>query len=72
MRQSEPDPVGMTREDLRAFLRLRPTVTLWPFTGRALGLSRSAAYGCPQIKVLRLGHRCRVSSAWLEQVLFGD
>jgi len=75
MAQAEPDPVGMSREDLRAYLRSTPTVTLWPFSGRALGLSRSLAYRCGadgDIKVLRLGHRCRVSSAWLEDVLFPE
>lgn len=71
MRDPEPDPLGLPREELVAFLRSRHTVSLWPFAGRALGLSRSATYACPQIKVLRLGHRSRVSSAWLERTLFG-
>lgn len=73
LRDPEPDPLVMTREELRTFLGSRATVTLWPFCGRALGLSRSLTYRCAttgDIKVLRLGHRCRVSSAWLEGVLF--
>ena len=58
----EPDPATMTRDELRQYLRSRATVSLWPFTGRALSLSRSATYG----------HLCRVSSSWLENVLFGE
>jgi hypothetical protein len=72
MKDTEPDPTAIGRDELLAYLRSRPTVSLWPFTGRALALSRSATYRCPQIKVLRLGHLCRVSSAWLESVLFGS
>ena len=66
---NEPDPSVLSREGLLAYLHAHPTVSLWPFCGRALGLSRSATYGCPQIKVLRLGHRCRVASSWLEKTL---
>jgi uncharacterized protein YdiU (UPF0061 family) len=62
----------MTRDELRQYLRSRATVSLWPFTGRALSLSRSATYSCREIQVLRLGHLCRVSSSWLENVLFGE
>jgi hypothetical protein len=65
----------MSREELRAFLRSSPTVTLWPFSGRSLNLSRSLTYRCGaqgDIKVLRLGHSLRVPSAWLESTLFGD
>jgi hypothetical protein len=69
--KAEPDPRQLSRGELVDFLRARHTVTLWPFAGRALGLSRSATYGCPEIKCLRLGHLRRVSSAWLESVLFG-
>jgi hypothetical protein len=75
MSKPEPDPVGIPRDDLRAFLKANPTVTLWPFSGRALGLSRSLTYRCAttgHIKVLRLGHLYRVSSVWLEHTLFGD
>lgn len=70
----EPDPVGMPRDDLHAYLGSHPTVSLWPFTGKALGASRSLTYQLAQdgtIQVLRLGHRCRVASAWLEKTLFG-
>jgi hypothetical protein len=75
MRVPEPDPIGLPREELLAYLRSHPTVSLWPFTGRALGASRSLTYQLSRdgtIKVLRLGHRCRVASAWLEAMLSGD
>jgi len=74
-RELEPDPVGMEQDAFRAYLRRERTVTLWPFTGRALGTSRSLTYALARsgdIKVLRLGHRCRVSSVWLESVLFPE
>ncbi len=74
MPKPEPDPVGMPRDELRAYLDLHPTVSLWPFAGRALGASRSLTYqlaGEGTIKVLRLGHRYRVASSWLEAKLFG-
>jgi hypothetical protein len=75
-RMHEPDPVGMPREELLAYLRSHPTVSLWPFTGRALGYSRSLTYDLGRtcgIRVLHLGaHRSRVSSAWLEATLFND
>lgn len=72
-REPEPDPAQLTRDELRDYLRAEATVTLWPFSGRALGLSRSLTYQCGatgDIRVLRLGHRCRVPSLWLEQTLF--
>lgn len=73
IREAEPDPATMSREQFLAYLRSHHTVSLWPFTGRALRLSRSATYKCPDIKVLRLGHLSRVSSSWLEHLLFdGD
>ncbi len=65
----EPDPTSLPRDELRSYLRCHATVSLWPFCGRALGLSRSATYGCPEIKVLRLGHRRLVASTWLEKTL---
>jgi hypothetical protein len=68
----ELDPADMPGDELLAYLRSHPVVTLWPFAGRTLGLSRSATYCCPQIKVLRLGHLCRVSSVWLEALLLGE
>ncbi len=75
-RDSEPDPVGMPRDELLAYLRSHPTVSLYPFTSRALGASRSLAYQLAKsgdIRVLHLGpHRLRVASAWLEQTLFGE
>ena len=73
--RSEPDPVGMTQDDFRAYLGSHPTVSLWPFTGRALGYSRSLTFQLGRaggIKVLRLGaHSCRVPSAWLSSQLYG-
>jgi hypothetical protein len=62
----------MQREELRAYLRCHPTVALWPTAGRALGASRSLTYQLASsgaIRVLRLGHRCRVPSSWLEKTL---
>jgi hypothetical protein len=71
-RDPEPDPVGMPRDELLTYLRSHPTVSLWPFAGRALGASRSLSYQLAKtqtIKVLALGHRRRVASNWLEQAL---
>ena len=73
VREPEPDPCDMTREALRGYLDTHHTVSLWPFCGRALGSSRSSTYQLAHegtIKVLRLGHRCRVTTSWLESVLF--
>ena len=64
----------MPREELLAYLRSQHTVSLWPFTGRAIGTSRSLTYQLSHdgtIKVLLLGHRRRVASVWLEATLFG-
>lgn len=68
----EPDPLALSRQELIEYLHTHPTVSLWPFTGRALGLSRSLTYRCEQIKVLKLGHRKLVSSSWLERLLFEE
>lgn len=68
----EPDPDGLSRAELVAYLREHHVVSLWPFTGRALGLSRSATYCCSEIPTLRLGHLLKVRSAWLETTLFGS
>ena len=68
----EPDPALLSREELRAYLRSVSTVSLWPFTGKALGLSRSLTYSCGEIKWMRLGHLRKVSTAWLETKLFGE
>lgn len=69
---SEPDPRQLDREEAHAYLRSVTTVSLWPFTGRALALSRSTTYSCQDIRCLKLGHRRRVSAAWLEALLFGE
>ncbi len=74
-REPEPDPRQLSQEELLAFLRERHTASLWPFTGHALGVSRSLAYRLARedsIKVLRLGHSYRVSCSWLEKTLFGE
>lgn len=75
-REPEPDPSGMDKDEFLAYLHRERTVSLWPFAGRALGASRSLTYALAkssQIQVLRLGqHRIRVSSAWLENMLFPD
>lgn len=74
--EPEPDPVGTPRDEIVAYLRSHPTVSLHPFTSRALGASRSLAYQLARsgvIEVLHLGpHRLRVRSIWLEQELFGQ
>ncbi len=71
-RKPEPDPVDMPREELLAYLREHHVVSLYPFVGRALNLSRSATYSCSEIPTLRLGHLLKVRSVWLEQTLFGE
>lgn len=69
---AEPDPGSLSRAELVAYLREHHVVSLWPFAGRALDLSRSATYGCSQIPTLRLGHLLKVRSSWLEATLFGQ
>ena len=69
-RQPEPNPDHLTRDELRAYLREHHVVSLYPFVGRALNLSRSATYSCKDIPTLRLGHLLKVRSAWLEATLF--
>jgi hypothetical protein len=74
-RAPEPDPADMTRDELRAFLRSTGVVTLWPFTGAALHLSRPTTYRCAgsgQIRVLALGRAYRVPAQWLETQLFSS
>ncbi len=71
-RLQEPDPLSLSREELLSYLRSHPTVSLWPFAGSTLGISRSLTYRLAHegtIRVLCLGHRRRVSSAWLEATL---
>ena len=71
-RGREPDPMSLSRAELAAYLRDHHVVSLWPFAGRALNLSRSSTYGCRDIPTLRLGHLLKVRSAWLEATLFGN
>jgi hypothetical protein len=51
----------------------KPTVTLWPIAGQALGLGRSATYGAAargQIPgLIRIGKRWVVSTAELRRTL---
>lgn len=70
-KRSEPDPTAMSREELRTYLGEVAIVSLWPFAGKALSLSRSSTYSCPDIKCLKLGHLRKVSAAWLEATIFG-
>lgn len=72
MKNREPDPATLSRDELVAYLREHHTVSLYPFVSRALNLSRSATYTCKEIPTLRLGHLLKVRSAWLERTLFGD
>jgi hypothetical protein len=67
----EPDPTALSRAELVVYLRDHHVVSLWPFAGRALNLSRSSTYGCRDIPTLRLGHLLKVRSVWLEATLFG-
>lgn len=52
----------------------QPTVELWPTTGKAFGLGRSATYekaarDALPVTILRCGGRRRVSTAELRRVL---
>ena len=50
----------------------QPTVPLWPTTGQALGLGRSATYAAAErgeIPTIRLGGRIIVPTAALRQLL---
>lgn len=50
----------------------RPTVQLWPTTGRALGLGRSSTYAAAErgeIPTIRLGRRVVVPTAALRRML---
>jgi hypothetical protein len=58
-------------DELRSYLRAHHVVSKWPFTGKALSLSRSTTFACRDIPTLRLGHLLKVRSAWLDQTLFG-
>lgn len=51
---------------------VQPTMTIWPEAGRALGLSRSAAYDAANrgdIPVIRIGRVLRVPTAALRRIL---
>lgn len=50
----------------------QPTMTLWPKTGTALGISRSATYGGAargEIPTIRVGARILVPTAALRRML---
>jgi hypothetical protein len=65
----------MSRAEIAEYLRSTGTVTLWPFTGKALSLSRAATYRAAvagSIHALALGRRRVVPSRWLEATLMLD
>ena len=50
----------------------QPTMTIWPETGKALGLSRSATYDAAnrgEIPSIRIGRRLLVPTAQLRSML---
>ena len=74
-RSTEPDPLAMSRAQIAEYLRSTGTVTLWPFTGKTLSLSRAATYRAAvagSIHALALGRRRVVPSRWLEAALMLD
>ncbi len=53
----------------------QPTLTIWPEAGRALGISRSAAYSgaaSGEIPTIRIGRRVLVPTAALRNLLQMD
>lgn len=71
----EPDPSTLARAEVAAYLKQVVAVTVWPFTGKALGLSRPAAYRAAiagEIHCLRLGRRRVVPAVWLARTLMLD
>lgn len=67
----EPDPRGLTRDQLAAYLRARTTVSV-PFAGACCGVSRSASYAAARdgsLRCIKLSHRLLVPTAWLEAEL---
>lgn len=63
----------MTDEEILHAILTKPTVPLWPVTGRALSLGRSATYAAAAkggIPVLDVGARQKpVPTAWLRKKL---
>jgi hypothetical protein len=62
----------MTNDELRKLLAERPTLSLWPEAGQALGLKRNQVYACAingDIATIQFGRLKRVPSAWLRQKL---
>jgi excisionase family DNA binding protein len=50
----------------------RPTLTVWPETGRLLGLSKASTYAavaCGEIPSIRIGRRLLVPTAALRRLL---
>jgi hypothetical protein len=67
----EPDPRNMTRDELVAYLRGRATTSV-PFAGACHGAGRSTSYHAASsgsLKVIKLGSKLRVPTAWLEEQL---
>lgn len=54
---------------------LQPTMSVWPETGRALGLSKASTYDAVhrgEIPVIRIGRRMLVPTAALRKMLHLD
>jgi hypothetical protein len=59
-------------DEIRKLLTENAVLPLWPETGRILNLSRNGTYAAADrgdIKIIRLGRRMRVPTAWLRQKL---
>ena len=55
----------MTNDELKTLLSERPTVPLWPVTGKALGLGRGATYSAASkgdIETIQIGKKKPVPS----------
>jgi hypothetical protein len=62
----------MDDAEIRRQIMTKLAVDLWPTTGKALGLGRSATYDAARegkIKTIDVGHKKPVPTAWLRQVL---
>jgi hypothetical protein len=62
----------MKVDEVHKMLQDNAAVPLWPEAGKALGLTRGAAYRggvTGDIKVIRVGRLKRVPTSWLRQQL---
>ena len=58
--------------ELRKLLDDNVSLSLWPDTGKVLGLRRGATYAAArsgEIKTIRFGRLLKVPTAWLKQKL---